>query len=164
MADCRKILYSPGFGAGWTTWAHSDASAVRRFMLEYQPFIDAVEAEGWDELSSRKMRLWYHDVNNDNFLRCPDDLNDNREAFRALCEKTFPGADMVCSIDLYPEGLDLAQFCMDFKAAFPGEDLPYLGGLGGITVMEVPKDARVRITEYDGSESVVVEGSDEGWL
>lgn len=36
----RSILYSPGFGAGWTTWA--DNAEMARFMLTYQPFIDAI--------------------------------------------------------------------------------------------------------------------------
>lgn len=38
----RKILYSPGYGAGWTTWC-SDIN-VRKFMLEYQPLILALES------------------------------------------------------------------------------------------------------------------------
>jgi hypothetical protein len=37
----KKLLYSPGFGAGWTTW-ESDP-VIRRFMLTYQPIIDALE-------------------------------------------------------------------------------------------------------------------------
>lgn len=37
-----KILYSPGFGAGWTTW-HSGSMDEIKFMLTYQPFIDALE-------------------------------------------------------------------------------------------------------------------------
>lgn len=37
----KKLLYSPGYGAGWTTW-EGDA-AVRRFMVSYQPIIDALE-------------------------------------------------------------------------------------------------------------------------
>jgi len=37
----RKILYSPGFGAGWTTW-NSDENVVK-LMLTYQPIIDALE-------------------------------------------------------------------------------------------------------------------------
>ena len=36
----RKILYSPGFGAGWSSW--NDGSA-RKLMLTYQPIIDALE-------------------------------------------------------------------------------------------------------------------------
>jgi hypothetical protein len=35
----RKILYSPGFGAGWSSWI----SAPPKFVCEYQPIIDAIE-------------------------------------------------------------------------------------------------------------------------
>ena len=37
----RKILYSPGFGAGWTTWNSGD---VAKYMLTYQPIIEFLEA------------------------------------------------------------------------------------------------------------------------
>jgi hypothetical protein len=36
----RKVLYSPGYGAGWTTWASGKAA---RLMLEWPPLIDALE-------------------------------------------------------------------------------------------------------------------------
>ena len=38
----KKILYSPGYGSGWSTW-HGGPKEQKQFMLEYQPFIDAVE-------------------------------------------------------------------------------------------------------------------------
>ena len=38
----RKILYSPGFGAGWVSW-HCGSIEQKQFMLTYQPFIDALE-------------------------------------------------------------------------------------------------------------------------
>lgn len=38
----RKILYSPGFGAGWTTW-NSSKPEVAKYMLEYKPIIDFLE-------------------------------------------------------------------------------------------------------------------------
>lgn len=37
----RKILYSPGFSAGWSSWNSGDAG---KFMLTYQPIIDYLEA------------------------------------------------------------------------------------------------------------------------
>jgi hypothetical protein len=40
----RKILYSPGYGAGWTSWMKD--RAMEKFALEYQPFIDVLEADG----------------------------------------------------------------------------------------------------------------------
>lgn len=36
----RKILFSPGFGAGWSTW---NSGEVAKLMLEYQPIIEAIE-------------------------------------------------------------------------------------------------------------------------
>jgi len=41
----RKILYSPGFGAGWTSW-HDGSKEAKLFMLEYRPFIEYLEAGG----------------------------------------------------------------------------------------------------------------------
>jgi hypothetical protein len=41
----RKILYSPGYGAGWTTW-NSEPVELAKFLLEYQPIIDYLEAGG----------------------------------------------------------------------------------------------------------------------
>lgn len=39
----HKILYSPGWGAGWLTWAHSATDEQRRFILTYEPLIAALE-------------------------------------------------------------------------------------------------------------------------
>jgi len=39
----RKILYSPGYGAGWTSW-YSGSIEEKKFMLEYEPFIEILEA------------------------------------------------------------------------------------------------------------------------
>jgi hypothetical protein len=36
----RKILYSPGYGAGWSTWMSGVPS---KFACEYKPLIEAVE-------------------------------------------------------------------------------------------------------------------------
>lgn len=35
----RKILYSPGFGAGWSTWI----DAPTKFVCEYKPIIESLE-------------------------------------------------------------------------------------------------------------------------
>jgi hypothetical protein len=37
----RKILYSPGYGAGWVSWEHDDDN--RKLMLTYPPLVEAVE-------------------------------------------------------------------------------------------------------------------------
>lgn len=39
----RKILISHGFGAGWTSWYGNGTPEQKRFMLEYKPFIEALE-------------------------------------------------------------------------------------------------------------------------
>lgn len=36
----KKILYSPGYGAGWSTWQYSIPT---KFACEYQPIIEALE-------------------------------------------------------------------------------------------------------------------------
>lgn len=40
----RKLLYSPGFGAGWTTW-QSDPG-MKKFMLTYEPIVTFIEGGG----------------------------------------------------------------------------------------------------------------------
>jgi hypothetical protein len=42
MAEERKILYSPSYGAGWSTWNMS-YKEVAKYMLTYQPIIEALE-------------------------------------------------------------------------------------------------------------------------
>lgn len=39
----RKILYSPGYGAGWVSWNNS-RKEVALYLLTYQPIIDFLEA------------------------------------------------------------------------------------------------------------------------
>lgn len=38
----RKILYSPGYGLGWTSFM--DDRKIAKFALEYKPLIDAIES------------------------------------------------------------------------------------------------------------------------
>lgn len=40
----REILYSPGFGAGWTSWNHEDK--LQDFMAEYRPIIKFLQEGG----------------------------------------------------------------------------------------------------------------------
>ena len=42
MTETRKVLYSPGFGAGWVTWCDGPR-AVQLLMLEWHPLIEAIE-------------------------------------------------------------------------------------------------------------------------
>lgn len=46
----RKVLVSPGYGAGWSSWAPSPE--VSRFMLEYEPIIAFMVAGGKFEIDS----------------------------------------------------------------------------------------------------------------
>ena len=108
----RKIIYSPGYGAGWVSWASSKTREQRLFMLEYQPFIEILESG-----------------------------------------KQINSSD----IELFEE---------DWRKKFPDDnpfDPPYTGGLGKAEVMEVPYGVRIRIDEYDGSESVELEGEYDDW-
>lgn len=41
----RKILYSPGFGAGWSSW-NTSTEALRKFVLEYLPIVKFIEEGG----------------------------------------------------------------------------------------------------------------------
>ena len=40
--ETRKILYSPGYGAGWSSW---NSGEVAKYMLTYQPIIEHIEAD-----------------------------------------------------------------------------------------------------------------------
>src|SRR4051812_36873366 len=37
-----KILYSPGYGAGWSSWNHGSPEFTK-WLITYQPIIDALE-------------------------------------------------------------------------------------------------------------------------
>jgi hypothetical protein len=39
------VLYSPGFGAGWSTWAYADEKDCRDFMLFDATLVDMVECD-----------------------------------------------------------------------------------------------------------------------
>lgn len=41
------VLYSPGYGAGWSTWANED---IRKGVLFDPGAVDLVEQEKWEEL------------------------------------------------------------------------------------------------------------------
>jgi len=54
----RKILYSPGYGAGWSTWnAHTKEQI--KFLVEYPPLIEYVENNG-GYLPNRRA-VWFDD-------------------------------------------------------------------------------------------------------
>ncbi len=102
----RKILYSPGFGAGWTSWESNPR--VKKLMLEYPLIVKAVERG--------------------------EVMSEQHPAIKALLNEC--------------EALGL--------------DEPYLGGMYQLKIYKAA--GRVHINEYDGSESVTEEGSDQGWM
>jgi hypothetical protein len=63
-----KILISPGFGAGWSTWAHGEVS---RFVLTYQPIIEFLEAGG--DTQDDKMDELVEQLSNEIKEKFPDD-------------------------------------------------------------------------------------------
>lgn len=107
----RKILYSPGYGAGWTTW-NTSPQELRNYLLTYQPIIDYLESG-----------------------------------------KTFKDGDEETHYLL-------RQLLAECDQLF--DSTPYLGGARDLRVLEVT--GRVRIEEYDGSESVEEEGSFSEWM
>ena len=112
--QARKILVSPGFGAGWSTWAGKAAA----YVLTYQPIIDFLEKGG------KASELVYD-------FRNPEKTHPLLQALIAECKEKFD------------------------------EDL-YCGGAQNLQVETVNR--RVRVHEYDGSESVEEEGEYDSWL
>jgi hypothetical protein len=97
------VLYSPGFGAGWSTWTDE----FEKQLMFLPEVVELVEQKRHGEIT-----------------------------------KILVAAALGVSVD---------------KA-------PYLGGAKDLKIEWVPEGCRVRIDEYDGSESVVVEGQDDGWV
>ena len=94
--DRVAVLYSPGYGAGWSTWNQDYAEDII-----FDPVIARLVDQGLDTTQAQLEQ--YLD-------------------------------------DRYPDG--------------------YWGGLRDLTIKWVPAGARFRIEEYDGRESVIVEGDD----
>ena len=106
MSEMRKILLSPGYGAGWVSWAENIES--KRLMIDWPPLVSAVEAG--------------------------EKVSNDHPAVKSLHKL------------MKQRGLDV----------------PYGGGLCDLLVVEVC--GRVRIEEYDGSESYEDEGYFDEWL
>lgn len=119
----RKILYSPGYGAGWSSWSSGD---IAKFMLEYKPLVEYIESGGKIE-------------DNDSF-----DLYDKE------------GKIIIDKI----QNPVLRQFATDCLEKFG--KVPYLGGAKDLCVATVY--GKVKINDYDGSESVIEQNSDDGWM
>lgn len=50
----RKILYSPSYGAGWTSWERD--YEVRKLMIDYAPIIEYIENGG--TFDRKDLDLW----------------------------------------------------------------------------------------------------------
>src|SRR4051794_12559330 len=122
-----KILYAPGYGAGWSTWS-SSGDEQKRFMLTYAPLIEAIEKD--------------EDVGYLDNLTSTNDFTDAEGFFDTLA---YYRSQCV-------EGSALDRFVIDYFGRFNGEDLPYLGGASDLEVADV--DRPFCIAEYDGSESI----------
>lgn len=122
----RKILYSPGFGAGWSSWCHGEREEVI-FMLTFKPLIEAIETGepiGWIGYPVKDRKL----LDAENL--------DTLAYYRAHCAPGSP----------------LDQFVVAFAERFGTDDIPHLSGARDLIIAIV--DQPFRVTEYDGSESV----------
>lgn len=80
----RKILYSPGYGAGWTSWEGD--YELQKFMIDYQPIIDYVEGGG--EFEDKLLQIWEMGtgkINPTKVAKLPDCLQD----FIKECQEKF---------------------------------------------------------------------------
>jgi hypothetical protein len=149
----RKVLYSPGYGAGWVSWSSSEPVERQRFMLEHPALIAAVESPKPATVTAEKLQAA---------------IDDHTRSMWGE-EEWAKGQGMRLHglfRDVVPEHLRDAMmaFVSEWHERWPSESLPYLGGLRQLEVYEVPAGKRIRIDEYDGSESITVEGDCEGWL
>ena len=54
-----KILISPGWGAGWSTWAEDK---YHKYMLTYKPFIDFLEENPRGEITKEMLKRFEEDL------------------------------------------------------------------------------------------------------
>lgn len=104
----RKVLVSPGFGGGWSSWCGD--SKVAQFVAEYEPIIEFLENGGNKKDKAFKLLL---------------------EELEEKLEKTF------------------------------GKGF-YLGGADQLEVRTV--NGPYRITDYDGSESLIEQDDYNLWF
>jgi hypothetical protein len=103
----RKVLVSPGYGAGWSSWCYNYEAA--QFAAEYKPIIKFLENGG--------------DKNSKEFHELVENLEN-----------------------------ELADVGVDF----------YTGGARQLEVREV--SGPYRITDYDGSESLIEQDDTNLWF
>lgn len=127
----RKILYSPGYGAGWTSWEGN--LELKKFMLEYAPLVEYLENGGDPKDLFKKKK-------NGTFLP---------ELIKYKDNEAVSFNEDVAKKNLHPVAFQFVKECWDkFKS------IPYLGGMAQLEVENI--DGLCRIEEYDGYESVHV--------
>ncbi len=101
------VLYSPGFGAGWSSWCYDERPELKTALLFHPSFVELVEAGKRDQFT-------------DEFVRA--------------------------TLGIGPE---------DYVCVLGADQLKIYWANAG---------CRVRIEEYDGSESVVEDSLDTSWV
>ena len=124
----QKILVSPGYGAGWVTWAFSDDTAFLAWMVTYQPLIDHVEDDArFQESRDRtQVQCWKSD-----------------EYVEASRWREYMALEKASILE---------QFDREAKGRFGVQETRHCG-VKQLRVAEV--DGPFMLMEYDGSESVV---------
>ena len=123
----RKILYSPGYGAGWTTWNRENRD-VQMLMLTYAPIVAFLEAGNCFTYEESETK-WSED----------EETLESEASLHPLLRQLRAEA----------RAIDLTSRV-------------YVGGAHQLRVAIV--SGRVKIDEYDGSESFIVEGDFSEWL
>jgi hypothetical protein len=74
----RKIIISPGFGAGWTTWASGPKEMIK-YLLEQPDLIEYIES------GKLKDQHQIHDWDSN----CPEDLKQIINKIETYCKNTW---------------------------------------------------------------------------
>lgn len=175
----RKVIYSPGYGGGWVSW-FSGPREQKKFMLEYPPFVAAIEA--FEEVNEGPFREPYHDPSGP-VRTCAVELRRLKDGRLSLKSSSGgihggsiafggpngeeipapPGGVLVWEVlEEVPAHLPVEQFLWDWVRNYGDATTPSLSGLEQLTVKKVGPDCLVRITEHDGYEKVE-EGGEE-WM
>lgn len=148
----RKILYSPGHGAGWSSWFGGPAEQ-RLFMLTYPGLIDAVE--NVSQPSAEAELLACQQIYDLVFYEKPSK--------QGLC---LADLKRLAYLDDVPAHLlpALAEFCREWTTKWPNIGLPCTLGMHQLRVASFPDGTLVHIEEYDGSERVLTQSDDTTWF
>lgn len=160
----RKILYSPGYGAGWTTW-HMGPPDQQEFMLSYEPFIEALEARPEGEPKTRTVAFTAAAVGGEAKLyegrvpTTPQMASDRAAHYKRVARvlKLPRGGRVLWEVssEEVPEDLPVGRFLIDWLIRFGTAEPPLLYGLRDLAVYEVGS-AEFTIRENDGSERVAL--------